>query len=304
MISFGSIKMGEALQRIQDGNSSLKPGEIGVADYLEHVKSANEKVPNKDEIISSIEEELNNIAGTINRTIGLIESDQQIQYCISGRDLSQINGKGKQNNSTEARFPNLLNQYRVMIAMSALRKAQDNYNKKLNDEISKATKDASTDIAQYMCQMLPSGGGTGLDNSVQTPLNAPYAISYDVGSGLDLKSLTGGGQSSSTFGGMSTTSNSAAAGAVAGAAIGAAVSPVGMVVGAVAGAALGASNKQTFSIPGGTKTMWSTFNRETRICRLCTNMSTQSCSSKKNWFRTNMECGEAKIEESCQDIPM
>jgi hypothetical protein len=154
MISFGSIKMGDATGSVTDGGKVLKPGEIGVQDYIREVKKKNTNVPNAEAIITSIEEELNNIAGTINRTVSFLESDQQISYCINGRDLSQINGKGSKDNSTVARFPNLLNQYRVMIGMAALRKAQDNYNKKCTEEVAKATDGASLDIAQFMCQKI------------------------------------------------------------------------------------------------------------------------------------------------------
>ena len=157
MISFGSIKMGDSTGSVKDegdeGTQVLGPGEIGVQEYIAKVRENNSNVPNAESIISSIEEELNNIAGTINRTIDMIESDPKIQYCVSGRDLSQITGK--ENQKTTARFPNLLNQVKMQIASSALRQAQDNYNEKLNYEIAEATKNASVDLAQYMCQMLP-----------------------------------------------------------------------------------------------------------------------------------------------------
>ena len=183
MISFGSIKVGDAAGTVKDNGKVLAPGQIGVKDYIKEVKKKNAGIENADAIISSIEDELNNIAGTINRTISLIESDQQVQYCINGRDLSQINGRGSRKNSTEARFPKLLNQYRVMIGMAALRKAQDNYNKKVNEAISEATKNASADVAQYMCQKIAEAGTMGSDGNEikeQTPLIAPYSISYDV----------------------------------------------------------------------------------------------------------------------------
>ena len=283
MISFGSIKMGDAMGNVKDGGKVLAPGEIGVADYIKHVKDANAKVPNSESIIASIEEELNNIAGTINRAIGLVESDQQIQYCINGRDLSQINGRGTKNNTTVARFPKLLNQYRVAIAMSALRKAQDNYQKKLNDAIADATKNASVDIAQYMCQMIPSGGGTGLDNDVQTPLNTPYAISYDIASGLDLKSLTT---------------------AKSGTQISADAKLNTVQLGTLGG------SKQ--SIPGGTKTTRSTFDRVTRTCHICTEFVTRECKQKGaaigsgivNIDSRKLECSKEEITETCDDIQM
>ena len=292
MISFGSIKMGDALGTVTDGDKVLAPGEIGVADYIAQVKKNNKSVPNADAIISSIEEELNNIAGTINRTISLIESDQQIQYCINGRDLSQINGKGAKNNMTTARFPKLLSQYRTMIGMAALRKAQDNYNKKLNEQIANATKEASVDLAQYMCQMIPSGGGAGLDTQTQTPLNVPYAISYDVGSGLDLKALTSGGKSSTSVGSSIDASRSSKGG-------------FGAVVPFVAAGA-GWNNTTKIKIDGGTKEVTSSFSRETRTCHVCTTISVENCKQLKVKGKKVKKkgCTTEVTGPECEDIQM
>ncbi len=123
----------------------------------------------------------------------MIESDPEIGYCVSGRDLSQITGTRGQ--STTGRFPNLLNPIKTQIAVAALRKANDNYNAKLTTEIAAATKNASADLAQYMCQRIAHDGARGLDMSMQNDdLMPPYAISYEVGSGLTTAALTQGGQ--------------------------------------------------------------------------------------------------------------
>lgn len=287
MISFGSIKMGDAMGTVKDGNKVLAPGEIGVADYIAHVKESNKNVPNAEAIIASIEEELNNIAGTINRTISLVESDQKVQYCITGRDLSQINGKGTKNNKTVARFPNLVNQYRVAIGISALRKAQDNYNKKLDEEIAKATKESSVDLAQYMCQMFPSGAGYGVANETQTPLNTPYAISYDVGSGLDLKSLTSGGKSRTGLGNDIHTESHKKGGFAADI------------------AAAQWDNHVKIDMNGGTKEVTSVFNRETRICHVCRTTSVENCESLKvRGNKVKKKNCNTDVKEECEDIQM
>lgn len=202
MISFGSIKMGDASGKTvdagADGKTKLGPGEIGVQEYLATARTKNAGVPNAAGIMSSIEEELNNIAGTINRTIDMIAQDPEIQYCVSGRDLSQITGKS--NARTTGRFPNLLNQVKMQIAIAALRQAQDNYNAKLNAEIATATKDASADLAQYMCQKIAQGSNETYGAvEVDTPLTPPYAISYEVGAGLTNADLTRGGFGQTTF---------------------------------------------------------------------------------------------------------
>ena len=280
MISFGSIKMGDATGSVKDGSKVLAPGEIGVQDYIKEIKKKNAGVKDSAAIISSIEDELNNIAGTINRTISLIESDQRIQYCINGRDLSQINGRGRNNNTTEARFPNLLNQYRVMIGMSALRKAQDNYNKKVNGYIAEATKNASADVAQYMCQKIADARtNKSIGNEIieQTPLTTPYSISYDVGAGLTAADLSKGGSGSSRLA-MGSFKN---------------------------GGYLGGLDA---NMGGVMKDVTSTFDRETRNCHVCTTTTTQSCKTtgSSSWFHNNrnQSCDTKTQDPFCEDIPM
>lgn len=281
MISFGSIKMGDSSgqTKIDDGEGgtiTLKPGEIGISEYLAKVRENSVGVDNAEGIISSIEEELNNIAGTINRTIEMIESDPEIQYCVSGRDLSQITGeKGA---STTGRFPNLLNQVKMQIAVSALRQAQDNYNKKLNYEISEATKNASTDLAQYMCQKIAENGGAGgTEVNASTPLTPPYSISYDVGSGLTTEELAQGGAGVLQADGV-TFKNSGYLG-------GASMTGGGM-----------------------TKTVRAIFSRETRTCRICTQTVTQNCKTtgSSSWFHNsrNTSCTTEASDEVCEDIVM
>ena len=248
-----------------------------------------------DAIIDSIEEELNNIAGTINRTIDLIESDPEIHYCVSGRDLSQITGN--EGEMTSGRFPNLLNQVKMQIAASALRQAQDNYNNKLNTAIAEATRDASADLAQYMCQMLPTTGGVvlgGLD--VDTPLTEPYSISYDVGAGLDNSVLVqGAGRSSNAISDTAVMDKTAGSGKFA------------EVVNSFTG--LG-SNRVKVELPSGTREMWSLFNRDTRTCHYCTSTITKSCESvsKKGFLgigaKDELKCTESEPVEKCEDIAM
>lgn len=281
MISFGSIKMGDSTGSVKDegdeGTQVLGPGEIGVQEYIAKVRENNSNVPNAESIISSIEEELNNIAGTINRTIDMIESDPKIQYCVSGRDLSQITGK--ENQKTTARFPNLLNQVKMQIASSALRQAQDNYNEKLNYEIAEATKNASVDLAQYMCQMLPYNNAYGLGSSstTETPLTEPYAISYDVSSGVDSSKLVEGGSHSSSL---------------------------------ISGTSTYDKRKLHVELEGGSREMWSLFDRNTRTCHYCTSIVTKNCTAvKKTGFwgigaKDELNCEESAPVESCQDIQM
>ncbi len=273
MISFGNIKMGSA-SSLSDDEEVLGPGEIGVKDYISQIRAKNIEVKDNASIISSIESELENIAGTINRTIEMIELDPEIQYCVNGRDLSQITGK--KGAKTTARFPNLLNQLKVQIASAALRKAQDNYNAKFQQLVSKATKDADADLAQYMCQKMAETGAMTL-TSPSTDLMPPYAIAYEVGAGLTNEDLSLGGKGVLSLGGATFTNS-----------------------GYLGGGSLNAE--------AGTKETTATFNRETRTCHICTTVITQDCKTtgSTSWFHNNRNtsCTTNAPVEKCEDIQM
>lgn len=280
MISFGSIKMGDASGKMLDGDNYLAPGEIGIQEYLAQVKSKNSGVQNYSQIVATIEEELNNVAGTINRTIEMIEQDPEIQFCVNGRDLSQINGVT--NSKTTARFPNLLNQQKMLIAAAALRKAQDNYNAKFDAAVADATKGASADVAQYVCQMMAVAGGAPIGAvNVDTTLTPPYAISYEVGAGLDNNVLAQGGRGSSATGTNAIIENDG-----------------------------WWAKKTKQELPSGTREMWSSFNRDTRVCHFCTSTVTKSCTNtyKKGFLgigaKNETSCTESEPVESCEDIQM
>ena len=276
MISFGSIK----IAGISDEKKGYSPGEIIVSDYIKEVKknSSNMEIPDADAIVGVIEHELNNIAGTINRTISLLESDQRIQYCINGRDLSQIQGGKRGKKMTTARFPNLLYQYRTMIGLSALRKAQDNYNKKVEEEIAKASKNASADVAQYLCQKM-SDVGNGFEESLKnTPtksLTPPYAIYYEIASGVPDEELK-----------------------------------------AVSGSSTMSSNEEDKLESGnGSGTLTeriATFDRDSRICKICTTITKQSCNKSKKTVVTvfggsgdkKNKCDVEVEDMSCEETPM
>ncbi|MBQ5700277.1 MAG: hypothetical protein IIV74_03215 [Alphaproteobacteria bacterium] len=265
MISFGSIKMGDATGRtIDDGEGGevrLGAGEIGVAEYLARVRERNAGVQDADGIISAIEEELNNIAGTINRTIEMIEQDPEIQFCVNGRDLSQITGDAR--DKTAARYPNLLNQVKMQVAIAALRQAQDNYNAKLNKEIASATQGASADLAQYMCQKIAQNSGEQLGSAqVDTALTPPYAISYEVGAGVKTEDLTKGGYGQASF----TSSNGS-----------------GMM-------------KETSAI-------FNRETRNCHVCTTITTQSCEVKGG--NWFRKkNTSCTTTTKDPVCEDVPM
>lgn len=298
MISFGSLKI---------STDDKTYGHVEIDEYMDNVEKYNENVDNYDGISGAIRAELNDVAGNINRVIDMIAKDEKIRYCVEGRNLAQITGT---EGTTAERFPHMLDQIKMQIAIAALRQAQNNYQAKYNEYLTKATKDASADIAQYMCQMLPVTGGApvGAVQDETVSLAPPYSISYEVGAGLNNKLLAGGGRGSSATSGAVKVENlnSQKANGF--------VQTLGAVVSAGASlgvdALAGAGGKSSYEIPGGTREMWSTFNRDTRICRLCSSTVTRDCSSiyKRGFLgigqKSEVNCTESEPIEKCDDIEM
>ena len=183
---------------------------------------------------------------------------------------------------------------------------------KYNEYLTKATKDASADIAQYMCQMLPMTGGAPVGTvEEKTTLAPPYAISYEVGAGLNNNLLAQGGHSSSSTGAGYIEKKNGEYGKGNGQGFTRALSAA-VSLGASEGVywLSGAGDKVSYNIPGGTREMWSTFNRETRICRLCSSTVTKDCNTvQKNvlgrlWQKEETNCTESEPIEKCDDIEM
>lgn len=300
MISFGSLKI---------SREDKTYGHVEIKEYMDNVKKYNEKVDNYEGISAAIQSELENVAGNINRVIDMIASDEQIKYCVEGRNLAQITG---QEDKTAPRFPHMLDTIKMQIAIAGLRQAQNNYQAKYNELLTKATKDASADVAQYLCQMLPVTGGAPVDGSglenEKTSLNPPYAISYEVGAGLNDTLLARGGHgTSATGGGMSGENTNAAKQNTIVSTTGAILSGgVSLGVDALSGV----GGKSTYDIPGGTREMWATFNRDTRICHFCTSTVTKDCTHvyKRGFLgighKDEKICTESEPIEKCEDIEM
>ena len=300
MISFGSLPV---------STDEKTYGKIDITDYMNNVRknADNQNVPNREEILTSIESELNNVANNVNRVIDMIASDEKIRYCVEGRSLAQITGNA---DTTVARFPHMLDQIKMQIAIAALRQAQNNYQAKYNEYLTRATKDYSADIAQYMCQMLPVTGGApvGGVKDERVDLAPPYAISYEVGAGLNNKLLAQGGRGSTMTTGTITGGNSNATKPNALASVTGAILSGGVSLGVDAMSGVG--GKSSYEIPGGTREMWSTFNRETRICRLCSSTVTRDCNHlyKRGFLgighKDETNCTESEPIEKCEDIEM
>ena len=119
--------------------------------------------------------EIKALTSSVENAINAIESDQTVQYCMTGRTFQGMrdkNGKLAELGTTdkkEARFPNLTSQMRQIIAISALKNARDNYMEKYDTEMERMAKDqvkaaqiideeSAKETARNMCIALGNSG--------------------------------------------------------------------------------------------------------------------------------------------------
>lgn len=124
--------------------------------------------------------EIRALTSAVENAIKAIESDQTVQYCMTGRRFQgmrmsdgQVDSEGtlaylgsvKTDGEIDdelARFPNLTSQMRQIIANSALKNARDNYMKQYDEEMERMAKDqiamanftdkqSAEDTARAMC---------------------------------------------------------------------------------------------------------------------------------------------------------
>ena len=93
--------------------------------------------------------EVKALTNAVENAINAIESDQVVQYCMSGREFQGYKRTLGAKDNDKARFPNLTSQIRQIIATSALKTARDNYMEKYDEEIKRAMKDQVTAAKRY-----------------------------------------------------------------------------------------------------------------------------------------------------------
>ncbi len=245
----------------------------------------------------------------------------------------------------------------LQITDAALRQAQNNYNAKYNEYLSKAMKEASTDVANLMCNKLPfaDGSAQGVSATDLSIGELPAGTLVAEFGGVSNASLAAGGtHTTMKVGGTATVehkSGNAAGGNDGGAAstVGATLGTLGAEAGSVllkyaaakapesvaesliksAGSfnpvALATTTIADMTVKtigmlesdhykaefdGGTREMWTTFNRDTRVCRLCSLTITKDCSTTYRHGvlgigrRNTMDCTTSEPIEKCDEIPM
>ena len=121
--------------------ASVGPNKLCISGITDAVFSGNlgqNGISKQRQILS----DLGSLRNSINNTIYAIESDPTVQFCMTGRKVQGLRmGQDGKAERTEARFPNLIDSMKTVIAQSALKKAQENYNKRYNELDERLRKD-------------------------------------------------------------------------------------------------------------------------------------------------------------------
>lgn len=283
---------------------------ITVDEYLNNAKVTGVSEQQKQKIAS----ELAVLQSNIDAAINAIESDPKVQYCMTGREVQGMNkNDGTRNvinrNGTVARFPNLTEQMRLIIATSALKAAKDNYYKKYDELNEKMLQDyvtlgermaeiegengldARREIARVAC--VSFADASSLPKSAEPPKN-PF------GKILSSVAIIGAAVAAPFTGGASL---------IAVAVASTAVSAIGLSGNAGSGSANGDDAASQRELVGSKainqwnykENITSTFEWDTLVCHRCTR--TQQCSKTKNPVFGNKYCKTwADPVETCTDI--
>ena len=157
LIYWGNISYTQ--NNVKKDGKTLPQKEIKFTDAAEYRKKLTDQgltlSSEDEEVIDGLvfKQEIPALASSVQNAIDAIESDPTVQYCMWGRrfqglrnedgtikQLGTVNDDGSLK-SEDARFPNLTNQMRQIIANSALRNARANYMKKYQEEMERMAQD-------------------------------------------------------------------------------------------------------------------------------------------------------------------
>ncbi len=192
LINFDLLKISggeEWAKCMQAGNEDCdakypQAGKIDIDGYIDRVRQApnDTKYGNVSGIIDRVRDELETIQASIDAVLNIYTSDPQLQMCTRGRDLSQITGRDEQ---TDARYPTVMNPYRLVITQSGLLRAQRHYNGRLTELTQQADSSGDASSAATLCLQMPLviegvGGVENYSGGRRTSYD-PYSVARVIG---------------------------------------------------------------------------------------------------------------------------
>lgn len=172
---------GKEVEEKQQSSDVMKLCISGIEDAALTVNAGQNEATKQDQILS----DLGALKNSINNTIYAIESDPTVQFCMTGRRVQGLEmGKDGAAERTEARFPGLIDSMKVVIAQSAIQKAQANYNKKYAELDEKLRKD-NVALAERIAKVRKER-----ENADRTEIVARSCLSLGVNSALPVMTGT------------------------------------------------------------------------------------------------------------------
>lgn len=291
---------------------NVNVGEDGTLAFDEAYKTGIQNDTNmtegeKQRIIS----ELESLQNSVNLAIKTIEADPTVQYCMTGREVQGMKktvsgGEGAVTTRTKigersadaARFPQLTQQMRSIIANAALKKAKSNYYKKYDEHYEKMMQDYVI-IGERVAEIQEENA-----KDVHREYGRVACINFAQASSAPKSPAPSADVWGKVLGGI------VAVGAIIAAPFTAGLSLVpaglmGVLSNDVNGDDVAAASKLTGSYQlnqwNYKETVTSTYNWETLVCQRCT--KSQNCSETKNpWFKSKYCKTWGEVVEKCNDI--
>ena len=184
--------------------------------------------------------EISALKNAVENAITTIESDQVVQYCMTGREFRGYQQTLGSESKTNPRFPSLTRQIRRMIADSALKNVRDNYMQKYDSEMERMMKDQvkaaqitdeenAKTKAMNMCIAYGNSGTMPMtDGPKASNLGKWIVAGVLILGGIALAVFTGGTSVAATVGGIAMITTTIETGIIAGAAVGVTGAAVGI----------------------------------------------------------------------------
>ena len=155
MISFGAIEVNGGAEWSecmitggQNCNQFPLPGTLMIAEYMVHFDNVN---PNAGGARGRVESQLLTIQRDIDVIMREFDNNQIIQRCIGGRDLRQIG----LDRTTDGLFPLITNPHRMAIARAALNTAALNHSERIAETKIAISRESEIMQAQFQCYSIP-----------------------------------------------------------------------------------------------------------------------------------------------------
>ncbi len=143
LMNFGLLEMNT------DGTDIIKKNYTAIYDDSNNLKAAE---VNASPTLQRIASNINIVVNKAKQKISEIANDETVDMCISGRSKKWKNPTATDTHT--ARFPNLLNSYKLMIFNAALDKAYSNYRAKYDTMVAEALENQSDDVKSVVCSMM------------------------------------------------------------------------------------------------------------------------------------------------------